>query len=325
MMKPFTVSVVMSVYNDAARVPQAVECVFAQTFADWELVIVNDGSTDNTSEVIDALASSDSRICILHQENTGLTRALIRGCREARGEYIARHDADDISHPHRLADQLAVFERHPSVGFVACWTQYVGPDDEPLEIVTRPADSVEATRQLIEERQGPPAHGSVMFRKSLYQDVGGYRPEFYFGQDSDLWLRMIDQASIGYVPRVLYKARRDSESVSGAMRSIQRQFGELGHACRQARLKGESEAPFLEQASRLADEVRAGRACGGSNGDDVIRMQYLIGSQLAVRGDGRARRYLWRVIRKCPWHWRAWARLLQASCPIKKSDVLEDG
>ena len=315
----------MSVYNDAVRLPTAIESIMQQSYRDWELIVIDDGSTDGTGGKLDQLAEGDSRLCVVHQANTGLTRALIRGCEMAQGRYIARQDADDVSHAERLARQVELLDGNDQIGFVSCWTQYVGPENEPLETLTRPEAPAEATRRLLEERLGPPAHGSVMFRKSLYEHVGGYRAEFYFGQDSDLWLRMAERSQIAYVPQTLYAYRRAVESISGAMRSNQKRFGELGHACRRARRKDESEAPFLEQASRLANEVRARRAYGRSNWDDVIRIQYLIGSQLAVRGDGRARRYLWRVVRKCPWHWRAWARLLQASCPTKKSDGLEDG
>jgi len=318
-----TVSIVMSVYNDAARLPTAVDGVMRQTYPDWELIVINDGSTDGTGGLLDKLADRDPRLRVVHQENTGLTRALIRGCQMAQGRHIARQDADDFSRPKRLARQVALLESDHEVGFVSCWTEYFGPQGEYLETVTRPADSRNATVGLLEQRLGPPAHGSLMFRHSLYEQVGGYRPEFYFGQDSDLWLRMAERTRIAYVPEVLYAALRDCDSVSGAMRSNQTRFGELGHACRRARQRGESEAPLLEQASRLADEMRARQACGGGNGNDVIRMQYLIGSHLAVRRDGRGRRYLWPVIRKCPWHWRAWARLLQASCPIKKSRCAE--
>ena len=320
-----TVSVVTSVYNDAARVRQAVESLLAQTFADWELIIVDDGSTDHTSEVTDSLASSDSRIHVLHQQNTGLTLALLRGCGEARGQYIARQDADDFSHPERLTKQLESLQENAEIAFVSCWSRCIGPDNELLEVVRRTEDPTKATTQLLDERMGPPAHGSVMFRKSTYDLVGGYRPQFYFGQDSDLWLRMAERGLIAYVPEELYAFRRDGSGISGIYRDWQREFGRLGQACRAARREGRAETHYLEQAERLSRRIREARRNGELPAADGREIDYLIGSQLAVRGDGRARRYLWRVIRKCPWHWRAWARLLQASCPIKKSDGLEDG
>ena len=262
---------------------------------------------------------------MFHQQNVGLTLSLIRGCREARGEFVARQDADDISHSRRLARQVSVLRENNTIGFVSSWVNFVGPADEFLEVVRRPEQPTTATTQLLNDRIGPPAHGSVMFRKSDYERVGGYRWQFYFGQDSDLWLRMAEVGQVAYVPKVLYTFRRDGSSISGIFRDLQREFGRLGQACRAARGEGRAETHYLEQAERLSRRIREARRNGELPAADGREIDYLIGSQLAVRGDGRARRYLWRVIRKCPWHWRAWARLLQASCPIKKSDGLEDG
>ena len=309
----------MSVYNDAARLPTAVESIMRQTYRDWELIVFDDGSTDGTGGKLDQLAEREPRLRVVHQKNSGLTCALIRGCKMARGRYIARQDADDFSQAERLAQQAELLNCNGQVGFVSCWTQYVGPENEPLETLTRPGAPAEATRQLLQDRVGPPAHGSVMFRKSLYDRVGGYRPEFYFGQDSDLWLRMAERACIAYVPKVLYEARRDIQSVSGALRPLQRKFGELGQACRRRRNEGREEAELLVQARQLTERIVTERSNGGLNAGYGTEMAYVIGSRLARDGDRRAAKYLWNVIRHRPWHWRAWGRLLQASCSMKRS------
>src|SRR5262245_247849 len=117
------VSVVLSVYNNADTVVVAVESIQRQTLMDWEFIVVNDGSNDESPRILDELAAADSRIQVIHQENTGLTRALIRGCSEARGEYIARLDADDVSLPERLAEQAALLDSDSRIGFVSCWTE----------------------------------------------------------------------------------------------------------------------------------------------------------------------------------------------------------
>ncbi len=298
------VSVVMSVRDDAERVRRAIQSIRSQTFTDWELIVIDDGSRDGTGTVLDELVTADGRIRAIHQEQTGLTRALIRGCAESRGEFIARQDADDLSGPPRLERQVSLLDANPDAGFVSCWTQYIGPENEPLELVTRPADSEEATRQLLVDRQGPPAHGSVMFRRALYEKVNGYRPEFYFAQDADLWLRMAERAKIGYVPQVLYYYRRDYNSISGTFRPMQRRFGEVGQACRKARLTGQPEAPHLAAAAALTEEIlRAGAGVAGSDG--APEMSYLIGSRLARDRDRRAVGYLWKAIRDRRWYWRA--------------------
>ncbi len=301
------VSVVMSVYNGATHLRRAVESVLEQSWTEFELIVVDDGSSDDSPAIMESYRQRDPRVKIITQPNAGLTRALIRGCAAARGEFIARHDADDWSEPSRLADQVAVLESDRDVGFVSCATQYVGPHDEPLEIVARTDAPAEATRKLLDERQGPPAHGSVMFRRDLYESVGGYRAEFYFGQDSDLWMRMAERASIAYLPQCLYRARRDPNSVSGRMGELQHAFGELGQQCRAARRDGMSEDVPLNAARQLCETVPSVRQGTGSGRST---MAYLIGTTLRQQGDRRARTYFWQAITLNPWNWRAWLRWL---------------
>ena len=301
----------MSVHNGAQFLDASIESILRQTYTDFEFLVVNDGSTDDSARCLEAFAKRDDRVRIISQENLGLTLALIRVCQEARGELIARQDVDDLSHPQRLADQIALLERDTTLGLVSCWADYVGPRGEHLETVTRPAESREATRRLLDERLGPPAHGSVMFRKAVYEAVGGYRREFYYAQDSDLWLRMAEVARVAYVQEVRYQFHRGVSTISAAHRHLQREFGRIGQACRAARKNGNSECPFLEQATQIAEAILAAKARGEYLPGDGSETAYLIGSQLARRGDRRACRYLWNVIRRKPWHLRAWGRLFQ--------------
>src|SRR5690606_33864835 len=153
----------------ATRVERAVRSILDQTFRDLELIVIDDGSGDGTGDALDRVAAADQRMRVIHQDNTGLTRALIRGCAEARGEFIARQDADDWSQPLRIAEQVALMDTDPGLGFVSCATRYVGPIDEPLCVIERSTDSAKASDGLSQHRQGPPAHGSVLFRAALYR------------------------------------------------------------------------------------------------------------------------------------------------------------
>lgn len=315
-----SVSVVMSVYNDADRVEYAVESILNQTFTDFEFIAVDDGSVDKSGEALDSFAKQDHRIRLLRQPNSGLTRSLIEGCRAARGEFIARQDADDWSAPERLAEQVTLLSSHADAGFVSCTTDYIGPDDELLETVHRPITLREATDALLYRRQGPPAHGSVMFRRALYERIGGYRAEFYYAQDSDLWLRFGERSHLGYCPRRLYRARREINSISGSQRELQMRFGELGHACREARIAGKSEGPFLAEAQALTTSILNGRRSSSTAQASELDMAYLLGSQLVRHGDRRGAKYLWQVLRQRPWHWKAWARMAQ-SLASRKPEV----
>ncbi len=307
------VSVVMSVYNEAGHLQRAVESILGQTHTALELMAINDGSTDGSADLLDRMALQDSRLRVIHQPNSGLTRALIRGCAEARGDFIARQDADDWSHPARLAEQLDWLRRDARVGFVSCAAAHVGPRGEHLTVVRRAIDPRRATEELLEHRQGPPAHGSVMFRKSAYLRAGGYRPEFLYSQDSDLWLRMAEHTLVAFLPEVRYETRRDLGSISAARRSEQSEFARFAHACRHARRTGSDEEEVLARAREFTKRLRERpRKPGSQRSSTSTDIAYLIGSQLVQNGDHRARGYLREVIQKRPWHWKAWLRLLQS-------------
>ena len=117
------VSVLMSVHNDAATVEAAIGSVLAQTFGDFEFIMINDGSTDGTAEILRQLAQQDARIRVVDQDNTGLTKALNRALGEARGIYAARQDGDDLSHRERLARQVAILDARPEVVLVGSNSQ----------------------------------------------------------------------------------------------------------------------------------------------------------------------------------------------------------
>lgn len=310
-MTPPVISFVIGVYNGQDVVAKSLDGALAQTFEDFEIIIVDDGSKDQTARILREYQEKDSRIRPIFQDNQGLTIALMNGCNAARGEFIARQDADDWSHSERLQQQVAILRNDAGVGFVSCWTNYVSPSGEILDTVKRPQDSHEATRQLRHEFQGPPAHGSVMFRKDLYLDVGGYRAPFYFGQDSDLWLRLAAVSRIAYCQQVLYTAQMDVSGISANNREVQREFGLLSHACRKARADGRSEEPFLAEAERLANEIRS-RQDRQTTRKAAAASRYLIGSQLVRHRSPEARKYLWDTICHQPWHWKAWIKLAQS-------------
>jgi len=304
------VSVVMSVCNGGRRLRQSVESILNQQDLEFEFVIVNDGSTDDTPEILEDYAAREERLRVIHQGNEGLTLSLIRGCRQARGQYIARQDADDISMPGRLKRLAARLDSDGKLAFASSWAEIIAPEGEVFAQITRPADPERATHQLLNERVGPPAHGTVMFRREAYEKVGGYRPGFYYGQDSDLWLRLAQVGLIAYEQAYLYRFCYSPASISAAQRDLQKEFGRIGRACLDARRKGESEAELLGEASRLRERIRLSGNERPGGRRRLAAGHYFIGSGLRARGDRRAAKYFRQAIRAYPLHWRAWLRFV---------------
>ena len=305
------VSVVMSVYNDAQFLPAALDSILAQQGVDFELIVINDGSSDSSGTILADYASRDDRLRVLDQANSGLTTALIRGCQQARGEFIARHDSDDMSVPDRLCRQVAFLRANPGVALVSCATRYIGPNGEFLS-VSRGADSVQAaTAQLraADSRQARgPVHGSVMFRREAYERAGGYRPAFRFAQDYDLWMRLTDAAAIGFLPETLYQFRVRTDSISMTLAPTQRALADIIVACCAARGRGEDERPLLDRAEQTCE---AGRKAAPSDG---FAGNYFLGRLLLDRRDPDAKTYLSRAVRARPWSLKAGVSLALAQC-----------
>jgi hypothetical protein len=299
-------SVVVSVYNGERYLLASLQSVLDQEEVDLELIVVNDGSTDRSPQLLAELAACDPRVRVLHQENQGLTRALRHGCAAARGEFIARHDADDISYRGRFARQLRLLQADPHLSMVSSWACALGPQGEELFTVTRPADREEATGALLDGRMGPSGHGSVMFRAPQYHQVGGYRVPFRYAQDWDLWLRLAEVGYLAYVPEFLYAYRVEENSISAHRRDQQTRLKQCAFRCRHARSQRLPEEPELEEALRVSSLSPLSRRL------QRVGNSYFIGKCLLDRRDGRAVGYLKRSVRQSPWQVRSWVALLAA-------------
>ena len=244
---PPDVSVVMSVYNGSDLLAKALDSILAQEGVTLELIVVNDGSTDDCAAILDEYARRDPRVRVIHQDNTGLTRALIRGCAAARGQFIARQDADDISLPGRLAHQVAFLNAHPEAVMTASGVRRVGPGGEDMgEDISRGEELHEGLGKLtLAEIAGPPHHGSTMFRRSAYEAVGGYRAAFRVAQDLDLWLRLAEVGKCLGIPDILYQASWRLGAISHLRRQEQVRTTEVLLECARVRRAGGSDAGIL--------------------------------------------------------------------------------
>ena len=300
------ISVVMGVYNGAARLRETVRSVLSQEGVDLEFIIVDDGSTDSTPALLEEFAGADARVRSFRQSNLGLTRALIRGCAEARGKFIARQDCGDLSLPGRLLTQIRVIDSHPDAALLSCGTRFVGPEEEPLYEVTIGEEDATAGLTTLELKRlrGPAHHGCTMFRRDLYERVGGYREEFYFSQDLDLWMRLVEHGRHIAISDVLYRAGFSPGGISGLHRRRQIECAKILLKCARLRRTGVSESGALAQARTIIPDKMA------ATPTDLSPALYFIGTCLRKRGDARAQRYFKDALRANPLHVKAAVRLL---------------
>ena len=213
------VSVLMSVYNCRDYVRQAMESIYRQTYGDFEFVIVDDASTDGTSEILEAL--KDERTVIVRNATTvGLTRSLNIGLRHCRGVYVARMDADDLSLPERFAKQVEFLDGHPDIALVGSSYYRINGSGAVEKVIRVPTDDAQIRRWL--EQKSPFGHGTVMIRREVLAGCGGYNEAFACSQDFELWLRLVETHKMANLAEPLYSWRSTPGNVTHARRSEQR-------------------------------------------------------------------------------------------------------
>ena len=209
---PPRVSVVMAVHDGARWVREGVGSLLAQTFADFELLVVDDGSTDDTAERLREIR--DPRLRVLRNgRNLGLAASLNRGIAEARGELVARQDVDDRSAPHRLARQVAFMDAHPDVALVGCWYTEIDADGAPLAAHRLPTEHADILWAL--HLYSPFVHSAVLWRRVPVRDaVGGYDERLAYSMDFDLWRRIADRFPVANLPEPLLDLRVHDTSMT---------------------------------------------------------------------------------------------------------------
>ena len=303
------ISVVMSVYNGAHTLRETIDSILSQEGVHLEFVVVDDGSTDRTRTILSEYKKADSRVKVITQSNQGLTKALIAGCDSAQGKYIARQDVGDVSLPGRLAKQLDVLAKRPDASFVSCGTTYVGPQGEYLYQVTRsPSNATERLLNLDPYMiQGPSSHPSTMFPTALYKAIGGYRPEFYFAQDIDLWIRFAERGAHVVMTEILYQATFEVRSISGRHRGEQMQTLRLIAESARLRRKGMPDDDILKAARFIGSSVSA-----TTESKRAIRGKalYFIGACLRKNDDPRAKKYFKQALLADPLNLKSALRVL---------------
>jgi len=218
------ISVVMAVYNGEKYLKEAIESVLRQTYQDFEFIIVDDASNDKTSVILESF--DDPRIkFIKNPENLGLTKSLNKGIKAAKGKYIARMDADDISLPHRFERQVEFLERNPDHAVVGSSYYQIHDSGKICSLIHVLTDDLEIREGL--RKQNWFGHGSVMIWKDAFLKVGGYDEKYKFAQDYDLWLRMAEVYRLANTEEPLYCWRLTPSCISKDKEAEQRYYANL--------------------------------------------------------------------------------------------------
>jgi hypothetical protein len=207
-----TVSVILAVRNGGDDLPRAVETILGQTFADIELIIVNDGSADGTATYLDGIA--DPRVRVVHQTGAGLAASLNRGIALARGRYVARQDHDDIAAPTRIEKQIRFLENSPDHALVGTRAEIWVGDRPTGRFHDHPTDDSSLRFELL--FNNPFVHSSVMMRKAALDEVGPYTtdPARQPPEDYELWSRIARRFRVANLPERLTVYREVTGSVS---------------------------------------------------------------------------------------------------------------
>ena len=308
----------MSVYNGERFLAAAIESVLAQTFTDFEFLILDDGSRDSSRAIAETYAARDPRIRVIARENRGLVASLNELLQNARAPLVARMDADDVCLADRFARQVATLACRPDIGVLGTWTEDIDEYDAPypLDTLDHPVDhdgfvaAIDAGAPLL-------CYPAVMFRRDLVLSVGGYHPAFRHCEDLDLWLRLASVTQIANLPERLLRYRHYSEQVSSRHATEQQVNAAISRIAYAERKAGRTDPTTSLDALPPIDQLDA--LFGRSGVARAVRARVAPGilySRSGLGDEGFA--ILCRYIREggqCPGLWRTVARLILFGLP----------
>lgn len=246
------VAVVCAWYNRADYIRDTIDSLLAQDYPNFDITVVNDGSPDpQVREIFDSY--DDPRLRVIHQDNTGFTRAIRRAIDECDGEYIAIQGAGDISLPGRLSAQVVYLEGQPNFAVAGCRyvNQVKGPEGDGERKLARVRTLEPTARDIM--RGNPFGHGEVLIRRSAYRAVGGYRVFFENSQDKDLWMRLSHSYKLGIVDECHYQRNIFlSDGIASDFNKTLKQiaYSRIADLCHEERLGGKKDS--VEQYGKLA-------------------------------------------------------------------------
>jgi len=314
------ISVVIGAYNEEESIAKTLQSLLGQTISNCEILVVDDGSTDATADQVEKFDNPCVRL-LRNEQNQGLPSTLNLAINNARGKYIARSDADEISLPLRLERQSEILEEKKEAKVVAPWYRTVGRYDEKICDVKIPSSRNFDVPDLINNGPGI-AHGSVMMRKEAVISVGGYRKEFQLAQDYDLWLRMAETFGKGWLyilPDVLYERSISASQLEKRQR--QRRYATAARKSAELRQKNHDDTEVIKSLTKISN-IDSEKEY---NERELIGIyHYLAGVQLLSQNEiGSARRRFLKATWFAPLRLRPWYKLCTTAIPRSKREYIQ--
>jgi glycosyltransferase involved in cell wall biosynthesis len=205
----------MTVYNTETYLRQAVDSILAQTFSDFELIVIDDGSSDGSTDILKDYAARDSRVRLTSRPNTGIVRAANEGVAQARGKYLARMDSDDAAVPERFGKQVDYLDAHGECVLLGSRVMVMDPYGSPVSQSAQKLTHEEIDRELLTSGGGwAVVQPSAMMRTEAVRAVGGYRGSVNMSEDHDLFLRLAERGKVANLAEPLLWYRRHYKSVT---------------------------------------------------------------------------------------------------------------
>jgi len=289
------VSVHMPVYNAERYVASAVESILRQSLADFEFIVIDDGSIDCSGDILEEYAARDGRIRLVRRENRGITKTRNEALSLARGEFFAVMDADDLALPARFARQVEFLRAHPDCLAVGSRVLLIDAEGAPIREMSEMTEHAEIDALHLAGRGGAITHPASMMRRSALVDIGGYREAFATAEDLDVFLRLAERGTVANLPEVLLHYRQHVASTC--------------HTRRQ-RVAEDNRAVIADARRRrgLADAPAGNGALhvDASRGAHYRKWAWWA---LAAGHTATARKHAWRALRSSPLSGQSWRAL----------------
>lgn len=276
----------MSVFNGERFLAEAIESILNQTFRDFEFIIINDGSTDGTADVLARYQKIDPRVAVHHQPNKGLIESLNTGCNLAQGCYIARMDADDISIDERLDRQVKYFAENPQVALLGSSVNIIDDSGRQVSVLRFPTGNKGIKEWVLELHQVPFSHPTLVFRTEVIRAVKGYRRAFVAAEDYDLVIRIAERWQVANLAEPVIKMRRHANSVS--ITNVRQQVSSILGAWAAANIRRASGYDPTDSAEVISRKLLSSMGVSDAVFEESLMGAYIYWIDMMLQGSDKA-------------------------------------